>query len=100
MNNVSQFVEKAESLYSYSQYLRRDFHRYPELGFQEYRTAEIIARELRSLGLEVTTGIAETGVTAIIEGAHPAGWSCCGLIWMLCPSKNKRVLITLPSTLV
>ncbi|GIV66600.1 MAG: peptidase M20 [Bellilinea sp.] len=71
MNNVSQFVEKAESLYSYSQYLRRDFHRYPELGFQEYRTAEIIARELRSLGLEVTTGIAETGVTAIIEGAHP-----------------------------
>lgn len=71
MNNVPRLLEKAETLFSYSQTIRRDFHRFPELGFREYRTAEVIARELRSLGLEVTTGVAETGVTAIIEGAHP-----------------------------
>lgn len=71
MNNVPRLLEKAETLFSYSQIIRRDFHRFPELGFREYRTAEVIARELRSLGLEVTTGVAETGVTAIIEGAHP-----------------------------
>ncbi|GAP10669.1 amidohydrolase [Bellilinea caldifistulae] len=71
MNNIIRFVGKAESLFSYSQKLRRDFHRYPELGFREYRTAEVVARELRSLGLEVTTGVAETGVTAILEGNQP-----------------------------
>ncbi len=70
MNNLTRFVEKAESLFAYSQSIRRDFHQYPELGFREYRTAEVIARELRSLGLEVTTGVAETGVTAIIDGDH------------------------------
>src|SRR5512139_2496390 len=51
--------------------LRRDFHRYPELGFREIRTAGIVARELSALGLEVSTGIAETGVVALLEGARP-----------------------------
>ncbi len=71
MKTTTPITESALSLFSYSQNLRRDFHRYPELGFKEYRTSEIIARELQSLGLEVTRGIAETGVCAIIEGAHP-----------------------------
>jgi amidohydrolase len=47
---------------------RRDFHRHPELGFQETRTAGIVADHLRGLGLEVSTGIAKTGVVAVIEG--------------------------------
>jgi amidohydrolase len=50
---------------------RRDFHQHPELGLQEVRTAGIVAAELRALGLEVITGMAETGVTALLAGDHP-----------------------------
>jgi amidohydrolase len=65
------FLEEAQDLFEYTRELRRDFHRHPELGFQEVRTASIVARELTELGLEVSTGIAETGVVALIEGAQP-----------------------------
>ncbi|HOS98348.1 MAG TPA: M20 family metallopeptidase, partial [Deltaproteobacteria bacterium] len=51
--------------------LRRDFHAHPELGFQEHRTAGIIARYCAGLGLEVKTGVARTGVTALLRGALP-----------------------------
>jgi amidohydrolase len=47
---------------------RRDFHAHPELGFQEVRTAGIVADHLRDLGLETTTGVGKTGVVALIEG--------------------------------
>jgi amidohydrolase len=46
--------------------LRRDFHSHPELGFQERRTAGVVAAELRRAGLDPREGIAETGVTALI----------------------------------
>jgi len=62
-------VEEANRLFEYTQFLRRDFHQHPELGFQEYRTSEIVARELKTFGLNVQTGIAETGVSALIEGS-------------------------------
>ena len=65
------FLSEAQSLFEYTQSLRRDFHMHPELGFKEVRTAGIVARELTSLGLEVHTGIAETGVVALLEGAKP-----------------------------
>ena len=65
------FIREAEQLFEYTQSLRRDFHRHPELGFREVRTAGIVARELNELGLEVSTGIAETGVVAILEGSRP-----------------------------
>jgi amidohydrolase len=48
---------------------RRDFHQHPELAFQEFRTAGIVAQELNHLGLEVQTGVGKTGVVAILEGA-------------------------------
>ncbi|WP_304236215.1 amidohydrolase [Jiulongibacter sediminis] len=48
---------------------RRDFHEHPELGNQEFRTAEIIAEHLKSLGLEVTEGVAKTGVVGLLKGA-------------------------------
>src|SRR5918993_3389210 len=51
--------------------LRRDFHRHPELSFQEHRTAEIIAERLHAAGLEVRTGIATTGVVGILYGDKP-----------------------------
>jgi len=50
---------------------RRDFHQHPELGFQEFRTAAIVAEHLRSLGLEVATGVGKTGVVGVIEGNGP-----------------------------
>jgi amidohydrolase len=50
---------------------RRDFHQYPELGFQERRTAGLVAAHLRQLGLEVRTGIGRTGVVALVEGRGP-----------------------------
>ncbi len=51
--------------------LRRDLHRHPELGFEEVRTAGIVADYLEKLGLPVRTKVAKTGVVAMIEGAEP-----------------------------
>jgi amidohydrolase len=51
--------------------LRRDFHRHPELSFQERRTAEVIAERLHGAKLEVRTGIAGTGVVGILHGDRP-----------------------------
>lgn len=51
--------------------LRRDFHRHPELAFQEVRTSGKVIEYLKGLGLQPRTGIAQTGVTADIVGAHP-----------------------------
>jgi amidohydrolase len=50
---------------------RRDFHEHPELGNHEVRTAAIIAKHLQSLGIEVKTGIATTGVVGILKGGKP-----------------------------
>ena len=44
---------------------RHDFHRHPELGFDEYRTSTRVAELLESFGLEVKTGIGGTGVVGI-----------------------------------
>lgn len=62
---------RAEELFPFSQAVRRDLHQNPELGYKEFRTAGIVATELRRLGLEVNTGIAETGVSAVLEGNQP-----------------------------
>jgi amidohydrolase len=51
--------------------LRRDLHRYPELGFEEQRTAEIVAHRLRRAGLDVRNGVAKTGVVAVLRGEKP-----------------------------
>lgn len=50
---------------------RRDIHAHPELGNREFRTAGVVARHLESLGFEVRTGIAKTGVIGILRGARP-----------------------------
>lgn len=51
--------------------LRRDFHAHPELGNREQRTMETVATHLRTLGLEVRTGVARTGVVAVLKGGKP-----------------------------
>ena len=50
---------------------RRDIHQFPELGNREFRTAKLVAEHLKSLGLEVKTGIAHTGVIAVLKGGKP-----------------------------
>ena len=52
---------------------RRDIHEHPELGDQEIRTSRLVADHLRSLGLEVTTGVARTGVIGLLHGGKPGG---------------------------
>ncbi len=49
--------------------IRRDLHRHPELGFQEVRTAGLVAERLRRLGLTPRTGVGRTGVVVDIVGA-------------------------------
>src|SRR5712691_5617650 len=47
---------------------RRDIHEHPELSNRETRTAELVAQHLRSLGMEVRTGVAHTGVVGVLRG--------------------------------
>ncbi len=50
---------------------RRDIHQHPELANAEVRTAGLIADHLRALGMEVRTGVAKTGVMAVLKGGKP-----------------------------
>lgn len=50
---------------------RRDLHQNPELSYEEVRTARVVAAHLRSLRMEVRTGIAQTGVVGILRGGRP-----------------------------
>ena len=51
--------------------LRRDLHAHPETAFREERTSRLVAERLADFGLKVSTGAAETGVTAVIGGGAP-----------------------------
>ena len=50
---------------------RRDIHQHPELGNQEVRTAKLVADHLKSLGMDVRTGVAVTGVVGVLKGGKP-----------------------------
>ncbi len=50
---------------------RREIHQNPELGNREFKTAEKIAKHLESLGIEVQTGVAHTGVVGLLKGDQP-----------------------------
>ena len=51
--------------------LRHRIHQNPELGNREFKTAKLVAEHLRGLGLEVETGVAHTGVVAVLTGGRP-----------------------------
>ncbi|MFN8418378.1 MAG: amidohydrolase [Anaerolineae bacterium] len=67
------WMQSAQSLREELIARRRDFHRHPELAFEEIRTAGIVAGELQNLGLEVQTGVGKTGVVGILEGSDSNG---------------------------
>ena len=50
---------------------RHHFHEFPELSNREFKTAEYVANYLKSLGLDVQTGVAKTGVVAILDSGNP-----------------------------
>ena len=50
---------------------RHDIHQHPELGNREFRTSGIVAEHLKALGLEVHTGVAHTGIVALLKGGKP-----------------------------
>jgi amidohydrolase len=67
---MDKIKKRIEALNSELIHLRRDFHRHPELGFKEYRTAETIENYLNKLGIN-TRRMTRTGVVALLEGAKP-----------------------------
>ena len=67
----SELLRKAEAMLPRIVEWRRTIHRRPELGYREEQTAAYVAGVLRSLGLEVKTGIAKTGVLGLLRGKSP-----------------------------
>ncbi len=66
-----EFIAKADEINNKVIEWRRDFHQNPELSNREFKTAEKIAAHLNALGMEVTTGVAHTGVVALLRGDLP-----------------------------
>ena len=58
--------------------IRRDIHAHPELGMEEERTAALVARELRALGIETVEGVGKYGVVGTLRGKRP-GQGAIGL---------------------
>jgi amidohydrolase len=65
------FLAEAQELAAELVAVRRDLHMHPELGFQEVRTARIVAERLGALGYEVVTGVGKTGVVGLLGGSQP-----------------------------
>ncbi len=71
-NNITTKINNAaDKLTSKVIAWRRDIHEHPELGNKEFRTADLIATHLLSLGIQVKTGVAHTGVVGILVGGKP-----------------------------
>ncbi|MDH5366736.1 MAG: amidohydrolase [Cyclobacteriaceae bacterium] len=68
INNANALAEKVEAK---TIEWRHDIHQNPELSNREFKTAEKIAEHLKSLGIEVKTGVAHTGVVGILKGGKP-----------------------------
>src|SRR6266699_2194121 len=68
MSQIDQLKSDIDELVPGMVALRRDLHEHPELAFEEVRTSGIVAQRLRSLGLEVQTGVAKTGVVGLLRG--------------------------------
>jgi amidohydrolase len=65
------FLSEAEAIHDEIVAIRRDLHMHPEIGFQEVRTARIVAEKLGALGYEVVTGVGKTGVVGLLQGGAP-----------------------------
>lgn len=68
---MNDFYTEAKHLFGFTQSIRHDLHKHPELAYQEVRTAGVVASELTQLGFEIKTGIAQTGVSGLVQGKAP-----------------------------
>lgn len=66
--SFSSLTPLVDDVLSYMVNIRRDLHMHPELGFNEHRTAKIIATELKRLNYQVETGVGKTGVVGVLHG--------------------------------
>ncbi len=69
--NSQEILEKATVIQPQMSQWRRTIHRYPELSFNEVKTARLVNTVLHDLGIETETGVAKTGVVGHIEGDGP-----------------------------
>ncbi len=69
---ATDMLEQANALRDEMVHWRRDIHMHPELGFEEFRTAKLVADTLADMGIEVQAGVGKTGVVARIGEGHPA----------------------------
>ena len=68
MGKQENLLSAADALQDQLVAWRRDFHAHPELGLEEHRSAAVIAERLGELGYGVTSGVAATGVVAVLKG--------------------------------
>lgn len=68
---INRIREKAEQYFPEIQAIRHHIHSYPELSFEEHNTAAFISGQLTNWGIKHQTGIAGTGIVALIEGKDP-----------------------------
>ncbi len=68
---MSEIIKAVKSLEKVLIAERRDFHRHPEVGYNEIRTSGIIAKQLNDLGMQVRIGVGKTGVVGLLEGQQP-----------------------------
>lgn len=71
MELQNDLLKQAEAIAEQLVAWRRDFHRHPELSFQEHRTARVVAETLEGFGLEVQTGVGRTGVIGYLGEGSP-----------------------------
>lgn len=69
--STSGFRTAAEGMQAQLIAWRRDLHQHPELGFDVFRTADVVARVLADLGCEVRTGVGRSGVVGLLKGGRP-----------------------------
>jgi amidohydrolase len=67
---AKKLMEDAGKLAKRLSKIRRQIHMYPELGFEEKRTSDLVAATLRQAGIEVRRGVAKTGVVGLLRGAR------------------------------
>ncbi len=78
---------------------RRDIHAHPELGFQESRTAGLVADKLAALGLQVTRGVGKTGVVGTLRaGTSARARSAFAPTWTRCRSPRPTPSSTARAT--
>jgi amidohydrolase len=71
MNFLSEVKTKSKELFPYLLEIRRHLHQHPELSFKEVETSKFISAQLTKHDIQHTTGVAGTGIVALIKGKNP-----------------------------